>query len=281
MSEAPTAAVAPSNAASVETYWRWIWFEQPAFIREYAVHLSTLPKAFSAVCKQHQFHRVIDASCGFGLTSILLDHYGLDVVGADTCEYSINVGLRLCRQQTGKVFDLRCMPYVDIGVMFGFEYFDAVMFTRLNEITTEEEMRTALQGCWDAIKPGGMLIWQGLGPETDERAAADQLALDTQIMPQHELVALRHRPEVKPHPLRVVHMLTRAVGPDYYDEHHLFLIEPEGQEIQLQCAILRKPYIWHGRRMARLLAEVGFDAFRQIEQKVDGKSVVMNSAVRR
>lgn len=277
MSEKPEVSVEPSSPDSWRTYWKWEWFEYPAYIRHYDQYLNDLPDLTAAICKERGLQRVVDGSCGFGLTTVLLGKHELQVVGADTCDYCINVGLRLCKRLTEQVFDLQCIKPRDFGVIFGYEFYDGVMFSKLCDAITPEEMDASLSGCFDVLRPGGVLIWQGFAPDTDAVYATDQLYQDISKHRYHELLSSRFREEVK---VRMTHILARAAGQDYLDEHHLYLIEQGDKPATLQSAILRRPYSWHGQVMTERLAAHGFTDFQTLERNLNGKTLRCNIAVR-
>lgn len=102
--------------------------------------------------------RVLDLGCGTGAHSVRLAERGYDVVGVDRSEDM----LRQARLRTATArFERADITRVDLG-----ETFDAVviMFAVLGYLTSNAEVRCALDAARRHLRPGGVLfadVWYG------------------------------------------------------------------------------------------------------------------------
>jgi len=95
---------------------------------------------------------VFENGCGNGRNLICAQNLGYKVSGSDICQSFVDI----CRESGLDVFKhdiLESVPQNHIGT------YDAVLsIAVLHHIRGEEQRRTALQNCYDMVKPGGNLM---------------------------------------------------------------------------------------------------------------------------
>ncbi len=114
---------------------------------------------YLAMADEFHAHAVIDLGCGTGTLACRLAARGVEVVGIDPAEASLNVAKRKAyanqvRWITGTAAQLKGLE-ADLITMTG---------NVAQVFVTDEEWMTALHACRDALRPGGRLVFEMRDP---------------------------------------------------------------------------------------------------------------------
>lgn len=146
-----------THSETKQNQWFSIWFNTPfyhllynnrdhneaeAFIIKLLHFLNPTPKS-----------KVLDLACGAGRHSITLNKYGLDVIGIDLAEKSI---------QEAKFNENNTLHFAvqDMRTVLKIEYFDYIfnLFTSFGYFETKADDMKVLLACNNQLKPGGIMI---------------------------------------------------------------------------------------------------------------------------
>ncbi|MGY1437972.1 class I SAM-dependent methyltransferase [Streptomyces reniochalinae] len=132
-------------------------------------------RAYLALVHELKAQRVLDIGCGTGAFALLLADRGITVVGLDPARASIEVAIS--KPGSARVQwicgDASALPalHVDLATMTA---------NVAQEITDPEAWRVTLHGAYEALRPGGYLVFETRDPaqrawETWNREASHQV----------------------------------------------------------------------------------------------------------
>ncbi len=155
--------------------------------------------------------------------------------------------------------------------------YDVIFHDAIHWVYERDAMHDALTGLRGALKPGGALVYffaDEKKPSPDEGLGV--LAWDWERMQRAEL-AWDHRADDTAVTLTVVN----DRGPDWIDQHHLFVVREGDAPARLDALTLRRVYRWDWHAMTAALARAGFVGMRSHHfPNVKGHTFAMSLAFR-
>lgn len=145
--------------------WFGEWFNSPYYHvlykhRDYEEAQAFIDNLYDYL-ELNQEHRILDLACGKGRHSIYLNKKGLNVVGLDLSEESINYANQFSNNRLHfEVHDMR--------IPFAHESYDFIfnLFTSFGYFETKAEHLQAIQSVSEALKPNSTFILDFLNPYT-------------------------------------------------------------------------------------------------------------------
>jgi SAM-dependent methyltransferase len=270
------------SLADWETLYRWEWFRREAW-RPTFRHEKRGKFGGSCACVKEIADgfgpgaRVLDASCGFGLKTIVLKEMGVKVVGSDGCAFAVEKAKELARlEQLDIPYFVSTWAKLPEGTT---GRFDMIFNDALSWTETRGEFEASLAGLLGALKPGGVLVFMGAEEGgTDDPAARRRLLLDT----YHREPPFRIEWSREDGPTRSTAFAVRQLGDTHFDEHHLYLVE-EKPSARLEVATLRQPVSWDWPVLREMFAGAGFVSLhtRAFPGKAaGGRAIKLNVAVK-
>ncbi len=110
--------------------------------------------ALRAVLGEAGGRSILDCSCGAGGQAIPLARLGWRVTATDITEASLDIA-RSRAAREGVAVDFRACDMRDLGAHFRGAFDWVLSCMALDNITTDEDIRRAVGGMFDALKPGG------------------------------------------------------------------------------------------------------------------------------
>jgi SAM-dependent methyltransferase len=257
------------------TLYRWQWFQRPQWRDRFRQRKAASPTAFKRILGDVESKTALDCSCGLGLKTIVMKELGLRVWGSDACAFAVEKARELAELE-GAAIEYFLSTWADLAKNTELR-FDGVFNDALCWLVTEEQFESAIRGIREALAPGGVLVWMGA-------AKGDPVGKGIELMRGkfeslgRFAVEWSHAAEG----LACTSVAVRELGPDYMDEHHLFLIS-EASGKRLETATIRQPAYWDWPRIERLFRRAGYsdlrtESFPGLGQK--GADVLLNVAVR-
>jgi len=241
---------------SWETIYRWEWFRREAwradFRRAKRGPSGGSSRAFQQVVAGLGGGPALDASCGLGLKTIVLAEMGLNVLGSDGCAFAVEKARELARLERLDI-DYFTSSWAELPSQTP-RRFAAVFCDALSWTLTREEFDASLRGFRSVLKSGGVLVFMGA-----EEGSSDDPAHQEKLL--GELWNRRPRFEIDwthaEKDTRCTRILVRELGPDFMDEHSLYLVEEAGRR-RLETATVRQPVYWHWLILREMFAGAGF-----------------------
>jgi SAM-dependent methyltransferase len=245
------------SLADWETFYRWEWFSRDRWrggFREAkrgkfggsCACVKELADEFGASA------RVLDASCGLGLKTIVLSEMGVDISGSDGCAFAVDKARELARLE-GCDIEHFVSTWAELPTRAP-RRFDVIFNDALSWTVPREEFEASLAGFLGALSPSGVLVFMG----AEEGGSADPVHRHKLL---DELWCRRGRFEIdwthEAEGLRCTRIALRELGADFMDEHGLYLIDERGRQ-RLEVATIRQPVTWHWPLLAEMFASAGF-----------------------
>ncbi len=140
-----------------QNQWFSVWFNTPFYHLLYNKRNYTEADAFISklllLLKPAIGSRVLDLACGSGRHSITLNRFGLDVLGVDLAENSIDEAKRHENHQLH--FEVQDMREVRYPGRFDYIFNLFTSFGYFNSLNDDEKV---LLACFDQLKPDGILV---------------------------------------------------------------------------------------------------------------------------
>jgi len=240
-----------------ETFYRWDWFHREQWRggfrdRKRGEHGGSC-RAVKEMLGEMGGELALDCSCGLGLKTIVLKEMGVNVVGSDACAYAVEKARELARLEGHAELEFFTSAWGELPKRTELR-FDAVFNDALCWTPTREEFAASLQGCLEALNPGGILVFFGAekGSPSDPES---RKAFFEEFWQSRPKFAVEWTHEVDG--VRCTSIYVRERGDMYVDGHHLFLIEDHGQH-RLETATIRKPVYWDWETLESLFSDAGF-----------------------
>lgn len=216
---------------------------------------------------------LLDSSAGMGDHTVNLAEEGFRV---EACDRS-PVALGLTREAVEAAgVDVRVFS-ADWRRLERPERYDLIFNDELHSIYEAEDLRDVLAGLYEALRPGGALVFffaDAAHPEAEHGLEA--LDWDWQRLQRAEVAwdcERGHR--------RVTLMKLGVRGPDYIDERHLFLARCGDAAPEVTDLTMRRVYRWDWHGIAPLLTELGYVDLRTDHfPNVKGYTFAMSRAFR-
>ncbi len=255
------------NKKQWDTFYRWEWFRleqwRHTFRWQKRGRHGGSTAAFKRILEGIGGKLALDASCGFGLKTIVMTEMGIDVVGCDRSEFAIEKARELSKLE-GHHIEYFISRWRELPSRTRLQ-FDAIFNDALSWIVTREEFEAALHGFLGVLKPGGVLVFMGVSEGSSQACGLELLEESWDASPRFRIEWTHSDGEV-----RCTSLLARERAADYIDEHHLFLIE-EGDEQRLETATLRQPVYWHWSLLEEMFLGAGFSTVQTREFRGMGR----------
>jgi len=216
--------------------------------------------------------RLLDSTAGLGDHTVNLAEEGFIVEACDTSPVARDA-TRAAVKAAGIEVEVFDAPWEELGRpgRYALIFNDALHWTY-----DEETLRAQLRGLFDALAPGGALVYffaELADPEPD--CGARVLAWDWDHM-EKERVAWAH--EVAGTKVRLE--ISAERGPDFIDEHHLYIEHPADGPRREERLTMRRVYRWDWFHLTPLLEAAGYVDIRsdQFENRAKGHEFAMNRA---
>lgn len=218
--------------------------------------------------------RVLDATAGLGDHTVNLAELGFRTEASDRSPVAREATARAVAEAKLEV-PVHDAAWERLGTNLG-QRFELVFNDAIHWIETEEAMLAALRGAYDALVPGGALVFffaDGRMPEPG--AGLSIKKWDEEHLAPHEL-AWSHDDGDR----TVTHVVSRASYPESIDEHHLYVVRA-GAETTLEAVRMRRVYRWDFHAMTAAAKQAGFREVRSDVFRNDhGSEVAINRAIR-
>jgi SAM-dependent methyltransferase len=241
---------------SRETIYRWEWFRRSAWREGFrGAKRGTSGgscAAFQQILDGLGGGPALDSSCGLGLKTILLKEMGLNVAGSDGCAFAVEKARELADLERLDI-DYFTSSWAELASRTP-RCFDGIFNDALSWTVTREEFEASLRGFLGVLKPHGVLVFMGA-----EAGSSDDPAHRKKLL--EELWSRRPGLEIdwthEEKDTRCTRIIARELGPDFMDEHSLYLVEEAGRQ-RLETATVRQPVYWHWPILREMFADAGF-----------------------
>jgi SAM-dependent methyltransferase len=239
-----------------DTFWRWEWFHREQWLAGFRERKRGSPTAFKQVlddvARVARPPVVLDASCGFGLKTIVMKELALDVVGSDASPVAVEKARELAADE-GLDVEYFVSRWDELPSRTD-RRFDGVFNDALSWVTSREEFEASLQGFLGVLKPGGILLFMGAeqGGSADPEHRRQLLEELWRRHPRFSVAWTCERDGI-----RCTDVLVREKGDGFVDEHNVYLIE-DGSSPRLETATIRQPVCWHWPLLDEMFGKAGF-----------------------
>ncbi len=240
-------------------HYRWEWFRRADWRQSFRERKRHSTGAFVEVVRERGMtgEPVLDCSCGLGLKTIVMREAGLRVHGSDQCELAVEYARQLAREEGIPDIPYTVSSWSELPRRTGAQY-AAIFNDALSWICSDQEMADSLKGLYDCLRPGGVLAYMGALPGTDgtdRQELLEQQWRKRTINGKHVPGLFAFDGETS-----VQEAISFDKGPDFIDEHHLYMINEVGvRRVETWC--LRCCLKWSWPRIFHFLKEAGFSSF--------------------
>ena len=245
------------SAPYSDTIHRWDWFRRSQWRPSF---LDRMLKAGGASCRtvlkvigDPAGKLVFDATCGLGRKTLVLSHLGVKVVGADASAYAVGKARELASGEGHSieffVSEWRCLPE-RVPHRFDAVFLDAF----LDCCETYDDLAASFAGIAGVLKPGGAFIYFGLEP--GEKLAE---VLEGAWRASGPFSLAWHHAEGG---CECTCLHANYRGPDFIDNHHLFIIKEGPANVRLETATVRRLFRHDRAALAAAARGAGFCGIR-------------------
>ncbi|MEW6358983.1 MAG: class I SAM-dependent methyltransferase [Planctomycetota bacterium] len=239
-----------------ETLYRWEWFRReqwrPRFREQKAGKTGGSCRVFKDLLQEIDGDLALDCTCGFGLKTIVMKEMGIHIVGSDACAFAVEKARELARLE-GHEIEFFTSSWAELPSRTSHR-FDGIFNDALSWTLTREEFQASLVGFYEALNPGGILVFFGAEEGSPSDSESRRKLLD-------DLWGRRPKFSIewthKADDVRCTSILVREKGDMHVDGHHVFLIEDGGSQ-RTETATIREPMYWDWDILQGLFAEAGF-----------------------
>ena len=253
------------------TYWRFELLRRAADPLDFRQWKRDSQRELKKLCPGRPL--LLDSTAGLGDHTVNLAEEGFIVEACDDSDVALDATRRAVADAGLDVRVFRAR-WEELGAAAP-ERYDVVFNDALHWTYDEAELRAALAGLFGALRPGGALVFFF----ADEREPEPQAGLRilewdwSQI--ESERVVWDHALEGR----RVTLTVVAERGPDFIDEHHLFLRREEDATAELCRLTVRRVYRWDWHGIVPLLRDAGFTGMRSDHfENVKGHTFAMSRA---
>ena len=256
---------------------RWEWFRRIRWRESFRASLhglgGGLTRAFSDLARQSGSELLLDASCGLGRRAVVISELGHNVLGSDQSGVSVAKSRELARDEgSPATFFQSSWETLPQNVP---HHFDGILSSGLEKSTTFDKLGAALVGMFHSLRPGGFLMWTGVG-ESDPTDTGQRRLADAWEGEPPEKVEWFHREG------RLTACLVRQWRreSDFVDERRLYISENNGSNT-LETTTIRWPGYWtwtHWKDLVRMAGFTHLETRRLEYYGVDGGPLAVNIA---
>lgn len=257
------------------TLYRWQWFQRSEWRKGFRRWKAHSARAFKRILGDDPPKMALDCSCGLGLKTIVMKELGIDVRGSDGCAFAVQRARELARME-GVEIEYFVSPWAELAkntdLRFGGIFNDALCW-----LVTEEQFDAAIRGIRGALAPGGVFVFGGAPSGSPAGTGIELMREKFESLGRFSLEWSHAAGGIE-----CASIAVRELGPDYMDEHHLFLIA-DANGRRLEAATIRQPAYWDWPRIQRLFADAGYSELRTETFRgagAEGKDFSLNVAVR-
>lgn len=255
-----------------DTYWRYELFRRSCDPLDFRRWKLDSQRALKSLYPGRP--RLLDSTAGLGDHTVNLVEQGFEVEACDASAVALEATRRSLADADHDidVFEAR---WQDIGRP---GRYDLVFNDALHWVHGEQELRAALRGLFDALVPGGELVYF-FADQADaaEDAGRRILAGDWGRLDGPARIVWQHEDGER----RVSLTVVSERGEDYIDELHLYHHRRGEGPTELDTLMVRAVYRWDWHHLTPLLHEVGFvDVRTDHFDNVKGYQFAMNRARR-
>jgi SAM-dependent methyltransferase len=258
-----------------ETVHRWEWFRRSQWLGNFRDSKLRLRDGVTALAKQHGLADglLLDCSCGLGFQAITLHEAGLRVQGSDRSPFAVSRARELSRTQ-GHEIEFFVSLWQELPERTS-QRFDAVFCDALSWIHTPLELAAALRGIRGILRPGGLLMFQGVPRGATEETSRQELDEWWNSNPRAWL-SWRHTEDS----VTCTSMSVGSLGDDYIDWHLLYLID-ERDTPRLEHLTIRESMRWRWDSLSEIVHGSGFSGlstYTSEEWSPGGRPTALNFA---
>lgn len=233
---------------------RWEWFRRAHWRAGFraAIHGlgGGLTRAFGEIAHQAGAEVLLDASCGLGRRAVVLAEKGYNIVGSDQSGVAIAHARELARDENSAATFLKSsfnalpknIPH----------HFDGILASAMELVPTFDQLGAAFVGLYHSLRPGGFVLWTGLGEDDPAETGRARLAAHWEKQPREKVEWFLREGKLACALVKQIHRAT-----DYVDEHRLYVSE-EGGTPNLEATTIRWPGYWTWKHWGDLTRMAGF-----------------------
>lgn len=260
-----------------DTYWRWELFRRACDPLDFRRWKRDSSRALRELFRDRpEPPRLLDSTAGLGDHTVNLAEEGFVVEACDRSALAREATRRALADAALAHVPVFAAEWSELGAARP-ERYDLVFNDALHWIYPPDELDAAVRGMWRALVPGGALVFffaDERDPEPD--AGRRVLAWDWERMARAELAWDHARGDTS-----VTLSLVNERGPDFIDQHHLYVIRDAGAPARLESLTMRRVYRWDWHALSAALARAGFERLHSRHfRNVKGYEYAMNFAFR-
>lgn len=254
-----------------DTYWRFELFRRKCDPLDFRAWKRDSQRELKTMYPGRPL--LLDSTAGLGDHTVNLAEEGFEVEACDVSEIALQATRRAVTEAKldVPVFRARWEALERPG------RYDLIFNDALHWTYEPDDLRAALRGFYEALAPGGALVFF-FADRAEPAGGAGRAMLDDEwAHTQRARIAWDHTHEGTTVTLTVL----AERGEDFIDEHHLYLVRERESAPRLETLTMRRVYRWDWHALAPLLSEVGYVDLRTDHfQNVKGYWYAMSRAFR-
>ena len=243
-----------ADTAYHDTYYRWEWFHRQQWLAGFRQSEPFARwRAMLEAIGDPEGKRVLDATCGLGRKTLVMDECGLDVMGSDASAYAVERARELALGEAREI-DFFVSTWRDLPHRTS-ERFDAVFVDAFMDcIETYEDLVASFAGIGSALTDGGVFVFGG--PEPNEKMAdilefawdcGERFSIDWRLAAEGRDCTC---------------VCVKDKGDNYIDHNYLYVVRQHEGVMRLETAPLRRWFRWERDSLDKAALSVGFSAIR-------------------
>lgn len=237
------------TAVDWDTYWRFELFRRRADPLDFRRWKRDSQRALRGLYPGGDV-RLLDSSAGLGDHTVNLAEEGFVVEACDVSEVALEAS-RAAVAEAGldvPVFRARWEQLERPG------RYDLIFNDALHWIDDADELRRALRGFFEALRPGGALVFFFADQASPQTGHGLELHRHDVASLEPARVAWDHRVGDETVTLTIL----ADVGPDFIDERHVYLARTDAERPRVSTLTMRHLYRWDWHALSPLLREIGY-----------------------